>query len=301
MLHNWKKLGLALLASSAVFLASCAPNGEQSENTLVDGGEITLGTGPWESETASTNVIATVLEDAGYNVDVTTLDAAILWEAAVSGDIDAQVGAWLPQTSAPFVEEYGDQVDYLGPNLEGAALGLAVPTYMDVDSIADLTDEADQTITGIEAGASVVAGANDAVEMYDNLEGWNVQTSSSGAMATELRNAYENEEEIIVTGWSPHWKFQAFDLKYLEDPEGAFGEEEYIGTIARQGLAEDEPVAHSILENFYWEVEDMETVMLDIQEGSTAEEAARTWVDENQDKVSEWTAEAEETAASSAE
>lgn len=286
---KWKQLGLSLLASSSIFLIACSDESENTVETIVDGEEIELANGPWESEIASTTVIGTVLEDVGYDVTLTTLDAAVIWEALVSNNVDAQVGAWQPQTSAPYFEEYGDQVDDLGLNLEGAALGLVVPTYMeDVNSIEDLTDEAGQVITGIEAGSSVVGGANDGIEVYDNLDGWTVQTSSAGAMATELDTAYANEEEIIVTGWSPHWKFQAYDLKYLEDPQGVFGDEENIGTITRLGLDEEHPVAYSILENFYWEVEDMESVMLDIQEGSTAEQAARSWVDDNQDKVSEW-------------
>lgn len=299
---NIKKIGITALAGSALVLGACS-NESANENQLVeDSPEITLASGPWETEAASTNVIATVLEDAGYDVEITTLDAAVIWEAMVSGDADAQVGAWMPQTSAPFVEEYGDDLEFLGANLEGAALGLAVPTYMeDVNSIEDLTDEAGQTITGIEAGAQVVAGAQDATEMYPNLEGWEVATSSSGAMATELGNAYEDQEEIVVTGWSPHWKFQAYDLKYLEDPQGAFGDEEYIETVATPELQDEEPIAHSILDNFYWEVADMETVMLAVQEGDSVENAARDWVDNNQEKVAEWTAEAEEMAGASQE
>ena len=117
----------------------------------------------------------------------------------------------------------------------------------DVNSIEDLADHADKTITGIEPGAGVVAAAERAVEEYPNLEGWEVQTSSSGAMATALGQAYENEEEIVVTGWTPHWKFQKYELKYLEDPKGTFGEAESIHTMARQGLEEDLPEAYKVL------------------------------------------------------
>ena len=44
----------------------------------------------------------------------------------------------------------------LGANLEGAISALTVPTYMeDINSITDLTDENDSTITAIEPGAGV--------------------------------------------------------------------------------------------------------------------------------------------------
>jgi len=303
---NFKKLGLAAMASSALLLAACSPpdagSSSESENQIVDGNEITLSYVPWDTEIASTNVIATVLGDLGYDVTSTSLDNAIMWESVATGEADASVAAWVPNTHAAQIEEYGDQVVDLGPNLEGAQLGITVPAYMeDVNSIADLTDEASQTITGIEAGAGVVAAAEQAVEDYDNLSDWNVQTSSSGAMTTELGNAIANEEEIVVTGWTPHWMYQEYDLKILEDPEGSMGQAETINSFARPGLEEDDPIAYSVLDNFYWEQADMESIMQEIQAGTPAEDAARTWVDENQDKVSEWTAEAEEMAASQSE
>ncbi|WP_431800261.1 glycine betaine ABC transporter substrate-binding protein [Halobacillus andaensis] len=172
----------------------------------------------------------------------------------------------------------------------------------EAEGSTSVSEEVDYTITGIEAGAGVVAGAEQAVEEdYDNLEGWDVSTSSSGAMATELGDAIENEEPIIVTGWTPHWKFAEYDLKYLEDPEGSFGEAEEIRTMVREGLEEDKPEAYQILDQFNWEAEDMEAVMLDINEGTDPEEAAQNWVEENGDKVSEWTDGTEEVDGTEAE
>ncbi|MFW6005523.1 MAG: glycine betaine ABC transporter substrate-binding protein, partial [Desulfonatronovibrionaceae bacterium] len=92
-----------------------------------------------------------------------------------------------------------------------------------------------------------------------------------------------------VTGWTPHWKFAKWDLKYLEDPEKVFGEEEYIGTFVRKGLKEDRPKIYNFLDNFYWEPEDMEQVMLWAQdEDTTYSEAARRWVEKNGEKVKGW-------------
>ena len=143
-------------------------------------------------------------------------------------------------------------------------------------------------ITGIEAGAGVFKASENAIEEY-GLEGWEVQASSSGAMATALGEAIENEEPIIVTGWSPHWKFAKYDLKYLDDPKGVFGEAETINTMVREGLENDMPEAYQVLDNFYWTPEDIESVMLKISEGADPRDAAQEWIDENEDKVAEWT------------
>ncbi len=288
---TWKKFGLTAASASVLLLGACGNDSDSADSGEDNGvsGEVNLAYVAWDTEIASTNVIATVLSDYGYDAETTQLDNAIMWESVASGEADAMVAGWLPGTHGEQFEQYGDQLDHLGTNLEGAKIGLVVPSYMDVDSIADLSDEAGQSITGIEAGAGVVGAAEQALEDYENLSDWSVQTSSSGAMTTQLNTAIQNEEDIVITGWSPHWMFQTYDLKYLEDPEGSFGEAETIDTFAREGLAEDMPEAYQILDNFQWSTEDMESVMLDIQEGTDPEDAARTWVDENPEKVAEWT------------
>jgi len=156
------------------------------------------------------------------------------------------------------------------------------------DQAVDYSKEVDYQITGIEAGAGVFQASEDAVEEY-GLDGWEVVASSSGAMATALGEAIAKEEPIIVTGWSPHWKFSEYDLKYLDDPKEVFGGEEIIATMVREGLEDDMPEAYQVLDNFNWSPDDIESVMLDIENGEDPEVAAQTWVDENEDKVAEWT------------
>ncbi|MBT2215328.1 glycine/betaine ABC transporter substrate-binding protein [Virgibacillus dakarensis] len=297
---NWKRLGIAAGISLSLVAAGCgSDDGSSSDEGSSDGNsseaskEIELSYVEWDTEVASTNVIAKVLEDQGFDVKVTPLDNAVMWESVASGETDGMVAAWLPGTHGDLYEQYKGDLEDLGTNLEGAAIGLVVPEYMDVNSIEDLDSQADKTITGIEPGAGVVKAAEQAVEDYDNLDGWTVKTSSSGAMATALGQAIENEEPIVVTGWSPHWKFQKYDLKYLEDPKGSFGEAEEIKTMVRKGFKEDMPKAYKILDQFHWEPADIESVMLDINNGTDPEEAAAAWVEDNQDKVAEWTKGAE--------
>ncbi len=300
MLKTWKSFSLMTVLVLVFVLAACGAddegdNGNDEETTdetaaVGEGKEIELVYVNWDTEIASTHVVGKVLEDLGYDVKLTSIENAAMWEAVANGEADGMVAAWLPATHEAQYAEFGDQVVELGPNLEGAKIGLVVPSYMDVDSIADLTDEAGQTITGIEAGAGVVGAAEDALEEYDNLSDWSVQTSSSGAMTTQLGEAIDKEEGIIVTGWSPHWKFSEYDLKYLEDPEGVFGDAETIETMVREGLEEDMPNAYKVLDQFEWTQDDSNSVMVDlVVNGVDPEDAAATWVEDNQEKVAEWT------------
>ena len=290
-MKKYKWLPVATAMSAALLMAACGDESADNKDNASsrDLGSIELAYVEWDSEVASTYVVAEVLESVGYDVDITPLDNAIMWEAVSNSEADAMVSGWLPATHASQYEKYGADIEDLGPNLQGAKIGLVVPSYMEVASIADLSTEAASTITGIEAGAGVVAAAEKALETYPNLESWSLQPSSSGAMTVALEQAINNEEDIVVTGWSPHWKFANYDLKYLEDPEGVFGGEESIHTFVRQNLEQDSPDAFKILDAFEWTTEDIEEVMLDIYSGTKPEEAAKKWIEKNEDRVNKWT------------
>jgi len=151
-------------------------------------------------------------------------------------------------------------------------------------------EEVDYTIIGIEPGAGISVTTEKALEEYDNLQGWDVSLSSTGAMMSELEEAYSNEEPIIITGWNPHWMFAKYpDMQYLDDPKNIYGDAEDIHSLARVGLEDENPEAYKMIEQFNWEVEDMEEIMYEAEEtGDEIEDIAKQWVEDNQDKVDEW-------------
>ena len=252
------------------------------------GQTVTISHTQWDTEVASTTVIAMVLEEAGYQVKTIPLDNAVMWQSIANGDSDFSVSPWLPVTQKSLYEKHQDHLEDLGPNMMGTKLGLVVPSYMDVNSIEDLSHQTGKTITGIEPGAGIMEAAENALKDYSNLSGWNLTKASTGAMTTTLEKAIANQEEIIVTGWSPHWMFSKYDLKYLDDPKGSFGATENIHTIARKGLQKDMPKLYKIINQFSWTSEDMESVLLDMNEGMSAEEAARKWIEANQETIEKW-------------
>ncbi|MFJ5624064.1 glycine betaine ABC transporter substrate-binding protein [Peribacillus loiseleuriae] len=143
-------------------------------------------------------------------------------------------------------------------------------------------------IIGIEPGAGLMKQTRDALEKYE-LNNWQLVEGSSAAMVAELKKAYNKKEPIVVTGWSPHWMFSTYDLKYLEDPNNSYGGAENINTIVRKGLEQDAPGAYTILDQFAWKTSDMEEVMVDVTGGMDPSKAAEKWINANQDKVTEWT------------
>lgn len=275
----------AFVVAAGMLLGGCAADGDES---------IDLVYVQWACAESQTHIMEAVLEDEGFDVQLTAVAAGPMWTSVASGDADVFVCAWLPYTHEAYMDEYAGQVEDLGPNYEGAKIGLVVPTYVDIDSIDELNangDQFDWTIYGIEPGSGIMHHTyEEAVPSYE-LDDWTVMDASDMAMTVALDSAYQAEEWVVVTGWAPHWKFFAYDLKFLDDPLNSYGGAETINSIARQGFSEDMPRAASILSNFYLTEDQLAEVMYEINvENVDPAVAARQWVDANQDVVSQWVA-----------
>ncbi|WP_255259737.1 glycine betaine ABC transporter substrate-binding protein [Lentibacillus sp. CBA3610] len=244
MFKKFRLLGLAAALMLAITLAACGGGGDSEgdggesadDGSNGNGGEasgdtIELGetdlTVPyvaWAGALVRTPLLQIALEEAGYNVEATQVDAGPMWTSVADGSADFMTASWLPATHQNYWEEYQDDVEVIGEFVAQAPLGLTVPSYMDVESIEDLKgneelgEEVDWTITGIDPGAGVMASTEEAIENY-GLENWELSSSSEGAMLSELQTKIDNEEPILVPGWKPHWKFAELDLKMLEDPD----------------------------------------------------------------------------------
>ena len=108
-------------------------------------------------------------------------------------------------------------------------------------------------------------------------------------MLTALDKAYENEEWIVCTAWSPHWMFAKYDLKYLEDPQLMYGESEELHMLGNKDFSEANPEVVAMLEKFRLDDSQIGGIEALINEGMKADEAAIQWISENQDLVDSWT------------
>jgi len=240
----------------------------------------------WAETVVSTHVVKKILEDMDYEVEIISASSAAMW----SGDVDGFTGAWLPETHAFYLKEYKDDIEIVGKILDGAKIGLAVPEYVDIDSIEDLRENSalfDDKIIGIDPGSGIMRLAEKAVKEY-SLESYELLPSSGPIMAAMLKDKMEDKKPVVVTVWTPHWVFSKWDLKYLKDPKNVFGDNEYVAAVSRKGLKKEKPEVYKVLKNFNWSIEDCRQVMLEAEK-TTAEKAAEKWVSNNQYKIKKWT------------
>ncbi len=263
-----------------------------TSSTGGDKGTIELVYVQWACAEAETYVAEAVLEDIGYDVEKSVVETGVMWESVAKGDMDAFTTAWLPYSQQSYWEKYKDQVEDLGSLFDDAVLAIVAPSYVTIDSIAEMKDyeeEFNKQIVGIDPGAGIMQHTSEDTMPAYGLEDWTLVESSGPAMVAELDRAYNKGEWIAVTGWKPHYMFFPYDLKLLEDPQNTLGKAEEIRVIARQGFSEDMPDAANVLRNMFFTDAQLGEVMYNINvEGIDPEEAARNWVDENPNVIDEW-------------
>ncbi|MBO9471326.1 glycine betaine ABC transporter substrate-binding protein [Endozoicomonas sp. G2_2] len=204
------------------------------------------------------------------------------------------LAAWLPATHGEYMARVEDDVVNLGTIYTGAKLGWVVPDYVPADqlgSIEDLKNPAvaerlNGRIQGISAGAGLMQLSNKAVEEYA-LDDYRLITASGPAMTAALKRAIENEEWIVVTGWSPHWKWERFDLRYLDDPKGTLGGEEHVDAIASPALVESEPEITDFIRRMTFELDQINPMLAEA-ERTSYDEAAETFIKEHPDLIESW-------------
>lgn len=275
-----KTIAAALLAS--VMLAACGG----SENTK----KISIAYANWSEGIAMTNLAKVILEDQGYEVKLLNADLAPIFTSLSRKKADVFLDAWMPVTMADYMQQYGADLEVLGDIYDNARIGLVVPEYVTINSIEELNAEKSRfsgEIVGIDAGAGIMKATDTALTEY-KLD-YKLLTSSGPAMTASLKKAIDKNEWIVVTGWTPHWMFDRFKLKLLEDPKGIYGAAEKIHTLAWKGFSEQDPFAAQLLSNIRLTDEHISSLMTAIEDGQASEsEAARKWMTEHQELINSW-------------
>ena len=215
---------------------------------------------------------------------------APIYATMACGKVDLLMDAWLPATQADYMKQYGKNLEILGKIYPDARIGLVVPDYVDIHSIEQLNANKEKfggEIIGIDAGAGIMHATDMAIEKY-NLD-YKLLESSGPAMTAVLKRAVDEHQWIVVTGWTPHWMFTRFKLKFLEDPKGIFGKAETITAIARKGFGEQHPFVAKLIENIHLSTEEISSLLDDVSQNEYNEkEGAEKWVKEHQELVDSW-------------
>lgn len=274
-----------LIAVIAVFLlCTCQSKKEEKQIKLVYTN--------WMESKAFTYLAQEILRKKGYDVELIFVkgDIAKIYSLLAQKDADVFMNAWVPYTHKEFIDEYGHKISKINTNYVNARLGLVVPEYMDIYSIEELAQYdslLNYTIIGIAKETGYMDQVASAVETY-NLKGFHLTYVHELAVIDSLEQAIQKKQPIAVTGWTPHWMFSRYEIKFLDDPHFSFGESQRIDTYAWRGFSEAHPYATSFFSRIQFTDKTIASLLDTFDRIEDPEKAAKTWIENHAIIVNNW-------------
>lgn len=275
---------LALVAGAALSTGAVAQEKEP----------IRIGWTAWSDAEAVTKLAKKIIETRfDQPVELVLADIGLQYQGIAKGDLDFMMMSWLPITHADYVKKVGDDIVPLGILYTQAKLGWVVPDYIPEDQVSSIEDlkkpevreKLDGRIQGIDPGAGLMQASEKAIEEY-GLD-YELVSASGAAMTAAIGRAARGEDWIVATGWSPHWMFAKWPLRYLDDPKGALGGAERVHVMARKGFDQDYPEVTDFLTRMFLPLDDLQAMMNDANETSY-EEAVDKFIADNGARVDYW-------------
>ncbi|TBU73697.1 glycine betaine ABC transporter substrate-binding protein [Phytopseudomonas daroniae] len=250
---------------------------------------IKMGTLSWEDLTPITGITKKALENAGYTVKVTSFSEwGIAYAALSKGDIQI-LTSQIDYAAHDYWNRSKNRLEKISPVSHGLYQGIAVPSYVAIDSIEQLNDNAEKfgnKIVGIEPGSGLMSDAANAVSAYGIK--LNLLEGSTAAMTAALKSAVDRKDWVAVAIWEPSWMTQKFDVKFLKDPKGVFPPPQGYYWIAQKGFSEKNPQAREVIAGVYVPLADITAINGEVKDGKTMEQAVSDWSEKNEEILTRW-------------
>ena len=100
-------------------------------------------------------------------------------------------------------------------------------------------------------------------------------------MLATLKKSIDAKQPIVVTGWSPHYMFSNYKLKFLNDPKKVFGDVETIQTVANKQFVGANPQVAEFFRNFQLDDLQLGSLMAALADGGDEKAAVEKWIADN--------------------
>ncbi|WP_214326235.1 ABC transporter substrate-binding protein [Nonomuraea sediminis] len=277
-------------------------------------GTVKIAINPWVGYSASANVVAYLLKnELHYNVEMPELKEQVSWEGFESGTVDVVIENWgHDDLKKKYIDEKKVAVS-AGSTGNKGIIGWYVPQWM-ADKYPDITDwknlnkYADMFKTSesgdkgqlLDGDPSYVT--NDAALVKNLKLNYKVVTGGSeAALLKSATQAQEQQKALLFYFWTPHWFFNKVKLARVKLPDYTAGcdtdpkkvacdyAELDLDKIVSKKFADTGGKAYELVKNFNWTNEDQNAVADDItNNGLSAEQAAKKWVEANTAKWQAW-------------
>ena len=275
----------------------------------------------WTGQHITTNIMAEVLKEAGYNIELIQADYIAQFAGLQTGDLHVATEMW-ETTGRDAIDEYtpDGRVVNVGSTGMDAIEEWWYPSYMKeecpglpnweaLNECAEAFSTMETAPMGRYLGGPVTWGGFDdeRVEAL-NLDWEVVHAGTDAALFAELEAAYQRQDPIMLWVYAPHWApskyegefvdFPAYTTECYTDPSwGINPNSAYdcgkprgpIWKIASSKLKEKWPGAYDAVEAFNINNDEMGQMVAEVDlDGRSLEDVVADWMSSNSSRWQTW-------------
>ena len=275
----------------------------------------------WTGQHITTNIMAEVLKEAGYNIELIQADYIAQFAGLQTGDLHVAMEMW-ETTGRDAIDEYtpDGRVVNVGSTGMDAIEEWWYPSYMKeecpglpnweaLNECAEAFSTMEKAPMGRYLGGPVTWGGFDdeRVEAL-NLDWEVVHAGTDAALFAELEAAYQRQDPIMLWVYAPHWApskyegefvdFPAYTTECYTDPSwGINPNSAYdcgkprgpIWKIASSKLKEKWPGAYDAVEAFNINNDEMGQMVAEVDlDGRSLEDVVADWMSSNSSRWQTW-------------
>ncbi len=275
----------------------------------------------WSGQLITTNIMAEVLKNGGYNVELVQADYLAQFTGLKTGDVHVAMEMWettgreamdeaiatgtvenFGETGMEAVEEWWYPA-YVKEKCPG------LPNWEALNDCADVFATAETAPKGRYLGAPVTWGGFDD-ERVEAL-GLNYEVVHAGtdaALFAELQSAYDRKAPILLWVYAPHWAQIKFEGEWIEFPTytpecysdpawGSNPDMAYdcgkprgpIWKVGWAGVKDKWPGAYNAIKAFNISNDEMAAMIAAVDlDGAALDAVVAEWMSENEERWSAW-------------
>lgn len=275
----------------------------------------------WSGQLINTQIMGSILEEAGYNVEYVQADYIAQFAGLKTGDLTLAMEIW-----ATTGQEALDEAVSSGKVVNAGETGLQAieewwyPLYMkercpglpDWKALAACAGEfstAETAPKGRYVGGPVTWGGFDDERVKAlGLDFEVVHAGTDAALFAELESAYQREAPVILWVYVPHWAPAKYDGEFVEfppysaecysdasvgvNPDMAYDCGKPRGPIwkaAWAGMEDKWPGAYATVQAYNLTNEEMSAMVGDADlDGKSIDDVVDAWMDANEDRWKGW-------------
>ena len=275
----------------------------------------------WTGQLITTNIMAAVLEEAGYNVELVQADYLAQFAGLETGDLHVAMEMWettgrdamdaatatgkvvnMGETGMVAIEEwwYPLYMKELCPGL---------PDWQALNACAEVFATAETGSKGRYLGGPVTWGGFDEERIAGlGLNFEVIHAGTDAAMFAELESAYQRKDPILLWIYAPHWSSTKYEGEWVQFPpyeaacytDPAWGSNPDathdcgkptgpIWKVGWAGLADKWPGADKTIRAFTIDNDAMAGMIAKVDlEGQPIDDVVNEWMDANEAAWSGW-------------